>query len=310
MSKLGTALRNEKGYYLDMQGNEVPSVSKVKDVLNKDFLKFWAAKLVATEAVDNLTDVYRVLRVDGRDKAIKRLTRTLFQSNAAAIRGTDLHDLAERHVNGDAVHTELVDPEVRRMLNHYIQFLSDFDVQVEEQEIAMLNDTLGYAGTADIKAKIPSVSDQTVILDIKTGKGVYAEYALQLAAYANMEYKATEDGWRRLTDSVDRSTAVIVHISPEGYEVIKVDDLEIYWELFTHCRALVDFVHVLKPADIYTSLGEGASTEIIDDLSDEIKSAGNRIQLNYIYRKAVAEGTFTAAHLPLFQSKASEFDAS
>jgi hypothetical protein len=39
----------------------------------------------------------------------------------------------------------------------------------------------GYAGTADL---VGTLNGQLALLDIKTGRGVYPEYKLQLAAYA------------------------------------------------------------------------------------------------------------------------------
>src|SRR4029077_11716228 len=82
-----------------------------------------------------------------------------------------------------------------------------------------------YAGTLDLVAML-SRSDgdeeiETWILDIKTGKGVYPEHALQLAAYRYAEFYVDPDGDPQPLPQIDR--AGVVHLHDHGYDLYPVE---------------------------------------------------------------------------------------
>jgi hypothetical protein len=58
--------------------------------------------------------------------------------------------------------------------------------QRRTSEALLVNPTLGYGGTLDLLCY--DRDGRTVLADIKTGKGVYAETALQLTAYGMAEW--------------------------------------------------------------------------------------------------------------------------
>lgn len=66
----------------------------------------------------------------------------------------------------------------------------------------------GYDGTA------------TLLLDHKTGSGVYPEVALQLAAYRHAQFMEAPDGSEHPVPEVDGGA--VLHLRPDGYELVPV----------------------------------------------------------------------------------------
>ena len=130
----------------------------------------------------------------------------------------------------------------------FVQFLEDFRPEFLMSEATVFNRTESYAGTLDFIARIRSSGDQlenagatrTLIGDIKTGKGVYPEVALQLAAYRHAEMAAIwrprrMEKFRRryyLLSEAEREMAVpvpevdtglVIHITPDHCDAYPVD---------------------------------------------------------------------------------------
>jgi hypothetical protein len=83
-------------------------------------------------------------------------------------------------------------------------------------EQAVYHPTLGYAGTLDLVARVDGV---LALVDIKTSKAVYAEYELQVAAYAHalaaMGHERVEVGYIvRLPKAVEPGADVAVEVHP------------------------------------------------------------------------------------------------
>ena len=65
-------------------------------------------------------------------------------------------------------------------------FCSDYLVGVYAVETTVYSDRIGYAGTVDLWAQARN-GGGVVVVDWKTGKGIYPDHALQLAAYAGAD---------------------------------------------------------------------------------------------------------------------------
>jgi hypothetical protein len=59
---------------------------------------------------------------------------------------------------------------------------------------------------------------QPLVLDLKSGKGVYDEFALQLAAYRNADTILLPDG-TELPMPATSETALVLHLRPDAYQV-------------------------------------------------------------------------------------------
>lgn len=200
-------------YYEDANGKRIPGVTTIlNEGLPKPALINWAANATAEAAVnrwDELTDM-------GPADRLKILKAARYADrDAAAKRGTEVHDLAEKLMLGQEV---TVPDELRGHVEAYVKFLDDWQPEPVLTEVTVINYTHGYAGTLDM---VMDCRSQRVLADIKTTRsGIYGETALQLAAYRYAEVYLTADGEKDLPD-IDDTWAIWVR--GDGYSVIPVN---------------------------------------------------------------------------------------
>ncbi len=294
-------------------GKKYPSVTTIIGVLDKPFLKPWVAKVVAERAVENMEDLYRRVRVD-KEAARKWLSAAHRDySGSAALRGSDLHDLAERHDKGQEIVYDLVGAEALQMLSHYRQFLADCDVRIVASEASLVNRTLGYGGAADAIAEIPMISDEPVIADIKTSpKGPYSTWAMQLAAYSRAELMVAKGEGFEATEisdmiPVSQDRGAVIQITADGYRLYSAD-LTGQFDSF-------ELLHQVWQRDLNNASGlfetaaEGQSAEVIDAVAERLKRARSRAELTVEWRKAEQAGELDPEkHTPIAQQRAKELD--
>jgi hypothetical protein len=107
-----------------------------------------------------------------------------------------VHGYAEDLVQGKEVVG--IPDLLRGHVEAYARFLDAFDVAPVLVEVVIVNYRYGYAGTLDLVADIECPLCSKVcrwLLDVKTNeKGIYAETALQLAAYRYAEFYVDNEG--------------------------------------------------------------------------------------------------------------------
>lgn len=166
------------GYQID--GQKVMGVTTVLNSLPKDALINWAARVTAEAAVDRWDELGKM----PPSQRLKELTDARWNvTQEAALRGTEIHDLGERVSKGEAVDAG----EHQGAVEGYARFLDEWGVDVLGTEAPCGSTQFMYAGTLDSIAVIEKISPDPVMLDIKTGKGVYESAALQLEAYARCD---------------------------------------------------------------------------------------------------------------------------
>jgi len=177
-----------KSHRYRLDGLDVPSVTGlIKGGIPAPALVSWAARTVAEYVADNPSDVEQ-LRAMGREPMVAALKSVPnAKRDAAALKGTDIHALAERFASGE-------DPDVpAEYLPHvqgYADFLDRFDVRPVLTECSVAHRKHWYAGRFDLVADIGL---DRWMLDAKTGSGIYAEAAIQTDAYRNAEFYVTDD---------------------------------------------------------------------------------------------------------------------
>lgn len=215
---------NGRSYLWPPTGETFPSVTTILNSLPKHALKNWAAKMVATFAVDNQA----LISMMDRDEAIDWLKREpLRTTQRAANLGSAIHHAIDTgHTPAD------VDEHVAPYLQQWAAFNDRHCPTYEQSEVTVYNRLVGYAGTADAIITSPRTGCRYVV-DWKTGKGVYPEAGLQLAAYAHAQWMDTGDSQETPLPPISRG--LIVHLQPDHYTVHQVDiagtDL---WQTFRH----------------------------------------------------------------------------
>ncbi len=213
-----TIKRDGSRFYVDpVSGAKVPSVTSIVGCLPKRALQFWRGKMVAECAVEDFGIVADFVSKGNPSAAVDHLKRAPDRSSGAAAKtGTDVHNLCERISKGEDIGR--VHPDLQGFVDHFRQFIVDFEPGFLEIEATCWSDTYGYAGTLDF---IAMIDDEAVICDIKTGKsGAWPDVALQLSAYANADFIIDAAGERRPLPQID--AAAVLTVRPDGYRLIPV----------------------------------------------------------------------------------------
>lgn len=218
-----------KSHRYKLDGRWVPGVTTlIKGGLPKDALMYWSARTVAEYVADHPEDVDALRRM-GRAPMVGALKETPWQKrDTAAIRGTDVHGLAERLVHDEEV-------QIPDHLEGYVQscvaFLDEWQPKTLLAERPVAHRAHWWAGTFDYIGELPD--GRVVLADWKTAdSGIWPETAFQLGAYRHAEFYIDDDGNETPMPPITDTWGI--HLRRDGYDVIPVKaDAETYKE-FRH----------------------------------------------------------------------------
>lgn len=235
--KVATIKKGGSRFYVHPDTDvKVPGVTSVLNMLPKEFLKFWAAKLVAETAVDNAGAWITMALHGDREGAVDYLKRAPMRNTSkAADTGTGAHDIFHRLAMGETLGKRDVSPDLQVFVDHFREFLDIWTPEFVHLEATVWNSTVGYAGSFDAIMKLTVEGEtSTVMADWKTTRsGVHPEVALQLTAYAMAEFILEADGTQTPLPQIDG--AAVLHVRPEGWKLVPV---QISPELFEVFKAL------------------------------------------------------------------------
>ena len=221
--------------------------------LPKPVLVNWAKKYVATYAVENIGKLNALLDpgdtgyVD-TEGAIGWLKESPYRDrDRRGALGTLVHDAAEAYILGKPFPDWT--PEMRPRMEQFVKFLEEWqpDYMDGMVEAPVYNRAERYACTLDGICHLPPQGDRAhsrrVLIDYKTGKGIYPEASLQLVAYRRAEFIGAPDGSEIPMPEVDAT--VVLHIPDEGeYQLIEVRTDEEVWNAFRFVREVFKFMEV------------------------------------------------------------------
>lgn len=211
-----------------------PSVTTIIGAMNKPALPRWAAKETAEFAVKVIDQISFIAQQD-RQAAIDLLKGAPWRNSRKAMgRGSGIHKLIEQRMSGEAVE---VPDRHRDSYGAFGAFLSDYNVSYETCETTVFSRTHNYAGTLDFIAKLDGIG--TVVGDIKTGKNVWPEVGLQLAAYRYADFMGGKDGEEKEIPAT--TGAVVLHLRPDGYSLHPVRSDVSLFGVFLALRSVWQF---------------------------------------------------------------------
>ena len=228
-------------------GETVPSITTVMGQRNKgDALTGWAVKETANAAGDflyylaNLSPELQAHELEKYKykKDIEPLKRAWkgarYEQKAPgspwspAKTGDLVHDAAENYIvsggtfrlsQQDDVQKLLSEAEVneaealeilRPWLSQFLAWEKRFQPEFLLAEATMWSRTHGYAGTGDLCVRM---NGKITWLDIKSGKNLYQEYAMQLEALANADFVLTSEGDEIKAPQAD--AVGLLHLTPK-----------------------------------------------------------------------------------------------
>ncbi|WP_329105547.1 hypothetical protein OG792_32915 [Micromonospora sp. NBC_01699] len=255
--KINTISRGGSRWYVNPEsGAKAPGVTSVLGMLPKPFLQHWAAKVVATYAVENLGDIVGIALRGDRQGAIDYLKGAPRRDTAqAAETGTAAHDLFETMAKGLPVGR--VHPDYKPFVEHFDAFLVEFHPEIVFTEETVWSEEVDYAGSFDAYAVIDG---ERLWLDWKTTRsGVHPEVAIQLAAYRHADYIIRPDKTRVPLPGADGGA--VLHVRPEGWSLVPVRcDAEVF-EVFKVLREVFTWDRETKDGVIGEPVNKAPTAE-------------------------------------------------
>lgn len=190
------------------------------------------------------------------DAAVRWLKSAPYQQrDKAADLGTKIHEAAEAYKLGKPMPPWPDD--IAPSMAQFERFLLAFAPTFEQVEQTVYHRAQRYAGTLDA---ILTLSDgKRVIVDYKTGKAVYPEVALQLAAYRYAEYMRLPDNTEAPVPEVD--AAAVLHLLPGSWQFIDVRADQEVFTAFLYARETFRFMEELSKRVIGEALLPTATME-------------------------------------------------
>jgi hypothetical protein len=205
MSKPLNGTRAHTRYTLK-DGTQVPGATTVLGLLNKPQLILWANRL-----------------------GLQGIDSTKYRDKAAEI-GTCAHLMVQNHLSGEKPDYSLFSPDTisqaENALLSFFEWEKSHEIRPILLEQPLISEVHKFGGTIDCLAEI---NGGLWLLDFKTGKAVYDEMGIQLAAYRQLllEHGHVVQGCRILRIGRDET---------EGFEdrVFRPDFLDTQWQIFYH----------------------------------------------------------------------------
>lgn len=229
--------------FYNYRGQKLESVtSLIGRGYPKDFLKFWAAKDVATFAFDDRS----WLEME-RDAAITYLKRHPWQTrDKAGDHGTAVHEALAALAGGAKTY------KAPAAFRPHVKAVGDFwrayrpqPIYVEQQ---VFSPTFGYAGSFDLLAW---VYGRLLLIDAKTSSVLDHPMRLQLAAYRFADFIGEDDKVMAPMPSVHGAAILwIPRDVPEQWQLIEVEAGNPEFQAFLRAKATSDFMADNEKASI------------------------------------------------------------
>lgn len=214
---------NEKAHRYkmsDAEGKMLPvtgATTLLGGGIPKPALIYWAGKMVAEFVRDNPQEVERLRGAPDTDMAKELAKEPGRKRDTAAIRGSEIHAIAEAYINGEEV---AVPDEHLAEVQGYVEFLDVWEITPVLVEVSVGNRGHWYAGRLDLIATSPHLcGGRPVLIDLKTSNHVYGETALQTAAYARAEFHVTDADPDTEHPMPDIAATYVAHITAAGTDL-------------------------------------------------------------------------------------------
>ena len=199
--------------YKTGDGKVVPGATTITGLLNKPYLIKWANNL-GLEGIDSST----------------------YTDEAAKV-GTLAHALIQADLQGEQLDMRQFSPAqvdlAENAVLSFFEWKKRHSIEPIYCEVPFVSEIMKYGGTVDCYCKLDG---KPTLLDFKTGKAIYEEYFVQLAAYAELLREAGHPVEECRILRVGRDDT-------EGFEERSVADTSKWFEVFRH---LLDVYYLKK----------------------------------------------------------------
>jgi hypothetical protein len=262
---IGAYRSEDHRYWWNGQG-PFPGATSVLDVLSKPAVTQWKAMETARICIKEWMELSRVLESQGEDAAVNWAVKASDRKrDEAAAFGTSIHLLADMegvHASGASespVAGFEVPDEAIPYLDAFRSFLALYGAENIISSEKMVWSLSGYGGTYDllmqlpcedcrgsewrIPGLLPCEKPELWLIDIKTSKGFYPEYGLQLAAYRWAD-QIILPGDPTLYPMPHIHRTGVLHLRPDLYP-------DTGWRLIEYPTTELDYLAFLSTLNLY-----------------------------------------------------------
>jgi hypothetical protein len=158
---------NEKIHAYTLNGQKLPGVTTILNVIAKPALIPWAVGLAVEHLRKNPEDF------DGA-KAAHRVRK-----EKAGDIGTAVHGFIEEYAK-TGIEPTVEDPQAKKMVDKFVEWAKEEGIKVLSSEVRLYSETHWYAGTADL---VFEKDGKIYVGDVKTAKDIYNTNYIQMAGY-------------------------------------------------------------------------------------------------------------------------------
>lgn len=224
----------------EWQGQKLPSVTSLRRLLGVPFpLATWMVEQAIGATMSHVANLDGMLSREGPNAVASFLRKEAnIKRDTAANRGTAVHEAAAM---GRAPVD--VEPEVAGPLAMFYDFIQVTGAKIIMQERQVWNLSLGYAGSLDIMIEVVwNGVKRLLVVDLKTGKAIYVDHALQLMGYGLGEFVGQDDVIdHAATNMLHKANGLaILHLTDDSWELVEVKATPRLFEVF---KNMVSFAH-------------------------------------------------------------------
>lgn len=171
---------DEKAHVYDVNGQLFTGVTTILQVLNKPFLMFWYAKMVAEDLKPKWEEVKKIKTKADWDKLVDASkSAATKKSDKAKDIGHQVHAWIEQYITDKDVELP-EDEQVVACIRQFLKWNKERKPKWLASEAIVASMTNRFAGTVDALCELDG---KMTVLDFKTSSQISDEYALQLAGY-------------------------------------------------------------------------------------------------------------------------------
>ena len=198
----------KKHVYYNTKGEEIPSVTKIINIIKKKNITSWANGL-----------------------GMKRISLKPYMTEKALI-GTLVHDKIEHYFTKEDSRPYLdksIDKEVTDRFNHFLLWVEASGIKPIWQEKEFHNEK--YGGKIDM---LGTIGNGLVLIDFKTSKKPSSSHFLQLGGYLNLIQYCEPETYEKITH------CLIVCLTDKGVEqgLKEIEKMKKYQKAFDSCYEL------------------------------------------------------------------------
>jgi len=207
---------------------EYPGYSTINDQLAKPALIGWAASTAVDYCKEHKddADVFENAKKEWREAGKKAMDI-----------GSEIHHLIEQYLkDGKDVDFTEKRPEVVQGFTAFLKWDNENGCEWLETEKPVVSEDYGYAGTLDAICKFTKgkLAGKIYVIDFKSSKAIYPEYATQIIAYAqartecngrsyDLTFKETIEVNGQKEEKVSEYTVEYPVVEIDGVAILRLD---------------------------------------------------------------------------------------